>query len=142
MERIIEQLKRFNNEQPSFIALGEELLKVNFNNLAYKGLLPKIECKDNYARNILTRDPIEVILMIWPPKTESAIHFHNGFFGYVAVLEGALDNIEYAFKNKQLKETGGLKALPGGLIAEKDGVIHKLMTVSYTHLTLPTTPYV
>jgi len=132
MERIIEQLKRFNNEQPSFIALGEELLKVNFNNLAYKGLLPKIECKDNYARNILTRDPIEVILMIWPPKTESAIHFHNGFFGYVAVLEGALDNIEYAFKNKQLKETGGLKALPGGLIAEKDGVIHKLMNTSET----------
>lgn len=132
MERIIKQLKRFQNERPSFISLGEYLLSVNFKNLEYKYLLPPIESKDKYARNIITLEPVEVILIIWPPKTESAVHLHNGFFGYVAVLEGALDNVEYILENKELKESGGLKTLPGGIIAEKDGVIHKLINSSET----------
>ncbi|MBL4651720.1 MAG: methyltransferase domain-containing protein [Flavobacteriales bacterium] len=132
MESVLANLKRFENEQPTFVGLGEELLKIDFKNIDYKSLLPEVESQENYVRNIITLSPIEVILIVWPPKTESAVHFHDGFFGYVAVLKGALDNIEYTLENLKLKETGGLKGLPGGLIAEKDGMIHKLVNLSET----------
>ncbi|MBL4625406.1 MAG: hypothetical protein JKY42_09750, partial [Flavobacteriales bacterium] len=73
MDSVVKRLKRFSTEQPTFVNLGKELLKIDFKKVNYKPLLPKIESQDNYARNILTFNPIEIILIVWPTKTESAI---------------------------------------------------------------------
>ena len=51
----------------------------------------------NYARNILLMDPFEVVVLHWPPGVESAIHHHEGFWGYVLCVEGEVENVEYTY---------------------------------------------
>ena len=66
------------------------------------------------------------MLIHWPPGVESAIHHHDGLFGYVAVLEGELDNHFYRESAGRLSEVTIDRYGRGGLIPEPDGVIHKL----------------
>ena len=61
---------------------------------------------DNYARNILLLDPFEVVVLHWPPGVESAIHHHEGFWGYVLCVEGEVENVEYTYdaERRELRE--------------------------------------
>ncbi|MCB0780403.1 MAG: hypothetical protein KDC03_12900, partial [Flavobacteriales bacterium] len=49
--------------------------------------------KGGYVRDVLTTDPLEVVVLVWPPGGASAIHHHQGFFGHVLVVEGLLENV-------------------------------------------------
>ena len=123
----MEFLKPFQSERPqsmeSLKASIDALLTSSFN---YQEHIPKPPSESQYGRNILQMEPIEVAVLHWPSKVESAIHLHENFFGYVVVLEGELENHSYQFVGTDLLEDSVVKAKEGGVIPELDGVIHKL----------------
>jgi ubiquinone/menaquinone biosynthesis C-methylase UbiE len=126
MEQILEGIKEFEGRDITYEQLGKWVKAIDVTALNYKEQLPPLEEGVSYSRNILCLEPFEAVLLHWPAGTESAIHLHEGFFGYVLVLEGECDNVEYEYSNGQLQEKKGFKGLPGGIINEAEGVIHKL----------------
>lgn len=132
MEKLLEHFSALKDEQLGFDALGEEVFKFDYTQLEYQHLLPKQESTTDYARNILMHRPLEVVLLYWPPGVESAIHFHQGFWGYVAVLDGLCENVEYQLKDGVMHEGVILQGHAGGVIPENDGIIHKIRNGSKT----------
>lgn len=130
MLSLVEKLKENAANLADFEKLGEFVRSIDFGKLSYKELVPAIEEENNYARNILMMQPIEAALLHWPPGVESAVHYHEGFYGYVVVLSGELDNIEYRLEGDTLKEVHTICGRPNGILPEKDGVIHKLVNNS------------
>lgn len=126
MEDLLNALKDIKGPALSYEHLGEFVRRIDLASLQYKHLLPKTSGK-GYARNILAMEPLECVLLHWPPGAESAIHLHEGFSGYVLVLEGQCRNVEYRWRNGKLEETNLVNAGPGGVLNEPDGVIHKLV---------------
>ncbi|MEO1382298.1 MAG: methyltransferase domain-containing protein [Bacteroidota bacterium] len=126
MNRLINAIQNFPSNQISYEALGEFVHSVDYASLDYQGHIP-YECDPgDYGRNILTLSPFECVLIYWPPGIESAIHFHEGFYGYVVMLEGQLDNITYQYKEGILGEDKAARYLPISVMDEPDNTIHKL----------------
>lgn len=130
MQAYVEALKNSAEKLTDFDKLGDFVRSIDYTSLDYINFVPKLETNDNYSRNILMMHPIEVALLHWPPQVESAIHYHEGFYGYVIVLEGELNNFEYIIKNGELREASKMMGLQGGILPEQDGVIHKLVNTS------------
>ena len=80
--------------------------------------------KGGYVRDVLTTDPLEVVVLVWPPGGASAIHHHQGFFGHVLVVEGLLENVEFRLKDGVLTDTLHAVFGPGGVAYEPDGMHH------------------
>ena len=95
MEKLLQHFANLSTNKLGFEALGEEVFRFDYSQLDYKGLLPKQE--SDYARNILMHHLLEIVLLYWPLGVESAIHFHDGFWGYVAVLDGVCEEIEVIY---------------------------------------------
>lgn len=112
--------------------LGKFVRSIDVPVLDYKAHLPALGEPGKYTRNILILEPFEVVLLHWPAGVESAVHLHKGFWGYVLCLEGQIDNITYQFEGDQLHESVVSRATPGGIIAEPDGTIHKIVNSSAT----------
>ncbi len=110
----------------NYNSLGEFVKAINFDELKYDELVNEPEHVGDYGRNILTLEPFECVLINWPAGVESAVHFHDGLFGYVFVLEGELDNVSYRFEGDKLIEYAIDRYGKKGLMPEPDGVIHKL----------------
>ena len=127
MDQLIKQLKEFTSESLSYKNLGELVKKISVDDLQYRHLLPPLTDTINYTRNILLLEPLECVLLHWPAGVSSAIHYHKGFWGYVLILEGKAENIEYKYEHNQLIETHEIVAGPGGVLNEPDGVIHKIV---------------
>jgi len=126
MNSLLQKIKSFPQEELSYEALGQFVKDLDLKKLDYKAHVP-YDCEPgDYGRNILCLEPFECVLIYWPPATESAIHYHKGFYGYVALLEGELDNIEYDFRDGILGEARAARYLPGGIADEPDLTIHKL----------------
>ncbi len=125
MKEIKNQIKEFN-QKISFESLGKFVESIDFNNLNYKEYVVNPDHDGDYGRNIIELNPFECVLINWPPGVESSVHHHQGLFGYVLVLEGALDNISYREDNNKLIEFKCEKYISNGIMPEKDGVIHKL----------------
>ncbi len=130
MEALIEKLKSIDLEKLDYLSLFDHILPFNPLNINYQNELPPIIDPKDYARNILLLDPIELVLIHWPPGVESAVHLHEGFWGYVGVLKGEALNYEYTLDNKVLKQRRIVTVKEGGLIPEPDGVIHKIANAS------------
>lgn len=94
--------------------------------LPYEAFLKEPETPGDYGRNVFTMHPFECVLINWPAGVASAVHHHQGLFGYVWVLEGELDNIFYREGEGLLSEISIDRYTRNGLIPEPDGVIHKL----------------
>jgi len=133
LEKLIRELKELAQNKISYESLGEFIFSYDFSSLEYKQHLPNIEDTNDYARNILMMDPIECVLLHWPNCVESGVHYHQGFYGYVIVLDGVGEDHVYIHKDNTLKDFKVTKCFPGGIIAEPDGVIHKI-TNSQTEL--------
>tara|TARA_Y100000992_G_scaffold216530_1_gene149515 strand:- start:209 stop:1585 length:1377 start_codon:yes stop_codon:yes gene_type:complete len=125
LKEIKNQIKEFN-QKISFESLGKFVESIDFNNLNYKEYVVNPDHDGDYGRNIIELNPFECVLINWPPGVESSVHHHQGLFGYVLVLEGALDNISYREDNNKLIEFKCEKYISNGIMPEKDGVIHKL----------------
>ena len=125
MKKFKNQIKEFN-QKISFESLGKFVESIDFNNLNYKEYVVNPDHDGDYGRNIIELNPFECVLINWPPGVESSVHHHQGLFGYVLVLEGALDNISYREDNNKLIEFKSEKYISNGIMPEEDGVIHKL----------------
>lgn len=86
--------------------------------------------RTDYSRDVIQLQPFECVVLRWPPKCESAIHLHKGFWGFVAVVQGNCQNVEYSLKNRELKLKRVTDGFPGAILKEPDGVIHKLVNPS------------
>lgn len=125
MKEIKNQIKKFN-QKISFESLGKFVESIDFNNLNYQEYIVNPDHDGDYGRNIIELNPFECVLINWPPGVESSVHHHQGLFGHVLVLEGALDNISYREDNNKLIEFKSEKYISNGIMPEEDGVIHKL----------------
>lgn len=85
-----------------------------------------------YARKTLQKEPFEVTLIQWPAKGQSAVHKHDGFFGAVRVLKGALVNKAFEHQGHSLVEYSVAKFLRDGVVEEPDGMIHQLVNEEAT----------
>ena len=125
MKEIKNQIKEFN-QKISFESLGMFVETIDLNNLNYQEYIVNPKSNVDYGRNIIETSPFECVLINWPPGVESSVHHHQGLFGYVLVLEGELYNISYGEENNKLIEFKSEKYISKGIMAEEDGVIHKL----------------
>lgn len=132
MKSIIERIKKVDQSKLNYKSLFDTIIPLSIKRIEYEDYLPKIENSGEYARNILLIDPLEVVLIHWPPGVESAIHLHKSFWGYVGVLEGVASNTEYYFDDNVLKQKRAVLINSGGLIPEPDETIHKLANHSKT----------
>ncbi len=130
MQSFIEKLKENAASLCDFDKLGEFVRSFDYSTLNFESFVPKIEDKSNYARNILMMHPIEVAVLHWPAGVASAVHYHQGFYGYVVVLKGQLNNEEYRLGNEKIHEAQSMCGLQGGILPERDGVVHRLVNAS------------
>ena len=117
-------------EEVTFQSLKSFIQSLDIDDIEYEEHVLMPEKKGDYGRNIFTFEPFECVLINWPPLAESAVHHHQGLFGYVWVLEGELDNVFYKEEDGNLIEFSIDKFVKNGLIPEADGVIHKLANSS------------
>lgn len=129
---IIAHIKQDTPADFDYDWLGDFVRKLNFKTLDWSPDLPSIDRPDDYARNILCLDPYEVVLLHWPPGVKSAVHLHEGFWGYVLCLEGVVENVAYGLTDGELEQTSLVQAFPGGILPEPDGTIHKIQNGSQT----------
>lgn len=132
MDGIVQHLQNFQSHDLTYEILGQYVKSLDVSKISYEDKLPPILNPNKYNRNILLLEPLEVVVLHWPPEVESAIHYHQGFWGYVLVLEGTCDNVEYEHKGNQLIENRTIRAIKGGILDEPDGVIHKIVNPSKT----------
>ena len=130
MKALLDKIALIDVDKLDYDTLFDYILPFVPKRISYKEYLPKIENTSAYARNILLLDPIELVLIHWPPNVESAIHLHAGFWGYVGVLEGEALNVEYKLQNGVLKQVRAVSVKEGGVIPEPDGIIHKIANAS------------
>jgi len=133
MRNLIEQIRRDTPAGFDFEWLGQYVRAIDCDTLDLTGLLPEFEPNSgNYARNILLMEPFEVVVLHWPPGVQSAIHHHEGFWGYVLCVQGEVENVEYTFdpETKELREISALCVKAGGVLSEPDGTIHKIVNPS------------
>ena len=133
MHALIETIRTTTPEGFDFEWLGDLVRSLDPAELDLTGCIPSIEgMTDNYARNILLLDPFEVVVLHWPPGVESAIHHHEGFWGYVLCIQGEVENVKYAYnaERKELREGTALRVRAGGVLPEPDGTIHKIVNPS------------
>lgn len=129
MEEVKKRVEAY--DQPvTYTGLKDFIDQIDIDDIDYKPHLREPEVEGDYGRNIFTLDPFECVLIYWPPGSASAVHHHDGLFGYVWVLEGMIDNIFYRETEGQLEEYAVDRYTRNGLIPEPDGVIHKIANTS------------
>lgn len=132
MHSVTKLFSALSKEDISYEKLGETSRSIDVNSLNFSRDpedYEKSEASD-YYRDIKMLDPLEVAVLYWPPEAESAIHFHAGFYGYVLILEGEGENIEFSFKEGRLKHLRTLCCQKGGIMNEPDGTIHLIRNKS------------
>ncbi len=133
MDKLLQAIHQFPTEKISYESLGTFVKDFDYSQLSYKEHLPQAIPPGEYGRNILTLKPFECVLIYWPPSVESAIHFHHGFYGYVVILEGELDNVIFKHEHGTLAEYRIMRYFDGGVADEPENVIHKLANPSHQH---------
>ncbi len=126
MQNLIQKIQQLSIQKIDDTLLKNFVNKINIDELNFEEQLPKPKNPFCYGRNILTLKPFECVLLNWPPNVESAIHHHQGLFGYVLVLKGEINNHFYEEGNGLLRETAIQSYFKGGIISEPDGIIHKI----------------
>ena len=132
MQALLDKIAAIDAGSLNYDHLLDHILPFVPEEIDYITLLPKSTSETEYARNILMMDPIEVVLIYWPPGVESAIHLHKGFWGYVGILKGSAINIEYSLKKNKMKELRSVLVHKGGIIPEPESTLHKLGNASKT----------
>ena len=110
--------------------LGRWVFEQDWSQLNWQGSLPRWEEGEAYSRNILALEPFEIALLRWKPGAESAVHLHEGFWGFVVCLSGQLEHHGFRFEKGRLSLEDRVVAFSGGVLAEPDGTIHRLVNGS------------
>lgn len=117
-------------EEVTFTSLKKFIDELDLSKIDYKEHLVEPASSVDYGRNIFNLTPFECVLIHWPEGLASAVHLHNGLFGYVLVLEGEISNHFYRENGRKLEEFDIHTFKRGDLIPEPDGVIHKIKNKS------------
>ena len=134
MDSIISLFSSFTSEELTYRKLGELTRNINVNQIQFSTNPEEYEKSDasDYYRKIYTLEPLEIAVLYWPPLAESAVHFHSGFYGYVVVLDGSGENIEYRLSEGVMAEKRRILCTKSGIMNEPDGTIHKIRNASST----------
>lgn len=135
MKALVQHITKNTPKGFDFAWLGALVRDIDLDALDMSGVVPTYDAASgNYARNILLMEPFEVVVLHWPPGVESAIHHHEGFWGYVLCVEGEVENVEYTYDAgaRELREKSALRVRKGGVLPEPDGTIHKIVNPSRT----------
>jgi hypothetical protein len=129
MQKVLERLKAIPTHHFNFNSVGEVLYATDFAAMDLTGLVPD-QVEAGYSRKIIDLEPLECLVLHWAPGSESAIHFHEGFWGFVAVASGTCCNVEYVLEGETMKESLITTVHTGGIVPEPDRIIHKIMNGS------------
>lgn len=134
MDSVIQYFQSINKSKLSYRNLGEMVRSLSVEKIKFSKNENDYEKSEasQYFRKIYTTDPLELAVLYWPPNSESAIHYHHGFYGYVIVLSGEGENIEYNWQNEVLSHSLTMKCNVGGIMNEPDGVVHAIKNASKT----------
>lgn len=134
MDFVVQHFKSIPKSELSYRNLGEIVQSLDINKIQFSKDERDYEKSDasQYFRKIHTIDPLELAVLYWPPNSESAIHYHHGFYGYVLVLSGEGENIEYNWHDNILSHSLTMKCNVGGIMNEPDGVVHAIRNSSNT----------
>ncbi len=134
MDSVIKYFQSINKSKLSYGNLGEMVRSLSVEKINFSKNENDYEKSEasQYFRKIYTTDQIELAVLYWPPNSESSIHFHHGFYGYVIVLSGEGENIEYNWKNDILSHSITMKCNVGGIMNEPDGIVHAIKNFSIT----------
>lgn len=125
LSELIEQILTDTPKGFDYEWLGGFVRRIDWQKLQWHQALPSADNPEDYGRNIICLEPFELVLLHWPPGVESAVHLHNGFWGYVLCLEGTVENVAFEMsKEGQLRKNALVQAQPGGILPEPDGTIH------------------
>lgn len=129
-QELLRRAEAFTSGEPSMEELGEWVFQQDWSQLAWKHALPQWEEDEAYSRNILALEPFEVALLRWKPGAESAVHLHEGFWGFVVCLSGQLEHHGFRYQSGRLTLEDRVVAFEGGVLAEPDGTVHRLVNGS------------
>jgi len=134
MDFIIQRFQSITQSELSYRNLGEIVHSLDVTKIKFSQDENDYEKSEasQYFRKIYTTEPLELAVLFWPPNSESAIHYHHGFYGYVLVLSGEGENIEYHWQNNILSHSLTMKCNVGGVMNEPDGVVHSIKNSSKT----------
>lgn len=125
LSELIDQILKETPEGFDYEWLGDFVRRIDWQGLQWLQALPTADNPEDYGRNIISLEPFELVLLHWPPGVESAVHLHNGFWGYVLCLEGTVENVAFDLsKEGQLSKNAVVQAQAGGILPEPDGTIH------------------
>ena len=131
MKKIIEALKELKGKDIEPNLLREILLSFDIKKMEVEKEFSDIP-PDEYSRQVILTDPLQVFLMNWPPQFFYPIHQHSNFWGFVIPIEGILSETIYGYApNKRKVFIHPTKTFSKGeIIYEPYNVIHKLQNVS------------
>lgn len=130
MNEFLQELINWNPDEVSQDRLSSFVQQLNWSQLKYEDQVPEAGDPNNYSRNILLTHPVECVLIHWPPGVSSAVHLHDGYWGFVLVLEGACENKEFELRKGLMHQIDQKTGGAGAVLAEKNGVIHQLCNPS------------
>lgn len=132
MDSILSLFSSYTSSELTYKKLGQLIRQIDINSINFSNEPEAYEKSDvsDYYRKIYTLDPLEVAVLYWPPSAESAIHFHSGFYGYVLVLNGEGENVEFQFQDKILTPKRRILCKKSGVMNEPDGTIHLIKNAS------------
>ena len=130
LQELVERARTFTEENPSMEDLGEWVFNQPWGEFDWRSELPALHELEAYSRHIAALDPFEIALLHWKPGAESAVHWHEGFWGYVVCLSGQLEHHGFELRQGVLSQNDRVVAFEGGVLAEPDGTIHRLVNGS------------
>ena len=123
---LLSDLRQLDTNGVSFEKLGAVVRGFDPTSIEWERWLPPEPRPGTYSRNVLMMHPVECAILRWPPGTESAIHWHSGFYGFVIVLKGMANDTSFTYQNGELSIGRELVGLPYSVIPEEDGMIHRV----------------
>ena len=131
MKEILDALHALKGQKIEPNLVRQVLESLQFRNIHLGDFFEDISSKD-LERKMLSKDPLEVFLLRWPPQFFYPIHQHDNFWGFVIPLKGILSETLYGHApNKRKVFIHPTKTFrEGEIIYEPYKVIHKLQNTS------------
>lgn len=130
MESILDAISRLSPDQLAYEPLGQWIRQLDFSSMNHGSLLPKVNAGSNCARSILCTLPLECVVTCWSPAAQSSVYQHKGFWGYMAVLQGVADIVDYVLSDNELYENNTIRCTEGGVLPEQGQTIRKIVNMS------------
>lgn len=103
---------------------SQEIIKAVENTIGW------IRPGSGYSRLRILIEPYELLMMVWAPTSETAIHKHVGFGGALLILQGELIDKKFEIKDGKISLTEEVELTQGQLAFETINSIHQVKNTS------------